>query len=759
MEKSSVTGYIKNYIYTTTESMYKVCVLVTPDDEEIIIVGNFPTLDEGLNYEFIGSYKTHPKYGKQFFVESYAKSKSFSRVGIISYLSSDKFYGVGEKMATSIVNALGVNCIEVILSDPKRLENVKGINKAKAGMIYDILKESYASEQVFIRLYDFGLSNKMIKRLYDAYGVGAANRIEENPYCLITDVEGFGFKKSDNLALNLGFSISDMRRIKAAIIYTLNYVCYQQGFTFLSHEQLVNSAKNLLGNNPEIEDSVFIEAIEILLNEKKLINEDNRYFDAYLHKCEVNCANRLVEISKNKKNLYEKKEVEKTLEYIEKTIEIKYTPLQREAIINALSSKLSVITGGPGTGKSTILKGILLVYAELNKMTIGSDELDYKVTLVAPTGRAAKRMTETTNFKATTIHKALGYDFTGSFTHDESNPLTCSLLVIDESSMLDVSLASSLFKAITNKCQIIMVGDSNQLPSVGPGNVLQDVMATQIFNVTKLNQIMRQASTSDIITLSHMILNEKVDYRIFSRKKEIYFYDYDAKEIINGIFKMLDSFIKSGGDIYSGIQILAPMYAGVAGIDAINEAIQKRYNHEEEKIIKRENKFFKKNDKVLQLKNDSELDIMNGDIGKIIDIVKKEDKEHLLIDFDGRIVTYPSSNLENLSLAYAISIHKSQGSEFDNVILPIIPSYNIMLRKKIIYTAVTRAKRKIIILGKLDSIEYSLHNGEYQRQTALHQRIDMQPKRNFLRIFDSSIPFDTLGEYDMEGITPYTFMD
>ena len=598
----------------------------------------------------------------------------------------------------------------------------------------------------------------MVKKLYDAYGNNAANKIEENPYFLIDEVEGFGFKKSDSLALNLGFKEDDIRRIKASILYTLNFVCYQQGFTFLTDEQLLNSAKKLLNDNPLISEQVFLDALKMLEEDNKIIKENDKYYDSYLYKCEEKVANKLLKISKDK-SPYKEEKVKKSLEYIESLISIKYTPLQKDAIINALSSKLSIITGGPGTGKSTILNGILMTYANMNNLSIGSDELDYKVTLVAPTGRAAKRMTETTNMKATTIHKALGYNYTGEFCHFENNPLMCSLLIIDEASMLDISIASSLFSSLSNKCQIILVGDANQLPSVGPGNLLADLISTSIFKTTRLNQIMRQANDSNIIALSHMILNEKIDYSIFSRKKDLFFYNYDAKDIIEGIYKILDNFIASGGNLHTQIQILVPMYAGVAGIDAINLAIQERYNKEEEKILKRELKLFKKNDKVLQLKNDAELDIMNGDIGRILDIIKIEDKDAMLIDFDGRVVTYYASNLDNLSLAYAISIHKSQGSEFDNVIMPVIPSYFIMLKKKIIYTAATRAKKKLIVLGKMESIESAIHRMDYQRQTSLYQRIELDKPSDIIQIFDLDIPFDTLGEYDMDGINPYTFMD
>ncbi len=754
-EKTIITGTIENYIYES-DSSYRVCEITLDNDESVVIVGSFPRLDEGLSYEFSGVYKEHPKYGKQFFVESYTKSDSFTKSGLLNYLSSGKFYGIGPKIASNIIDKLGLDCIKKIIEDENALDNIPSLTKPKAEALRELLKINYIKEQVYIKLYGFGLTTKMVNKLYDKYENKAANKIEENPYRLINEVEGFGFKKSDNLALNLGIAPNDIRRIKASLIYTLNYVCYQNGFTYLTKEQLINSAKSLI-TKVDINEIDFIDALCDLEMSKEIIVEDDRVFDYSLYNAERNVAEKLLKLNEIKPN-YKKDDVKKALDYVKGLVEIEYTPLQEDAIISSLSNKLSIITGGPGTGKSTILKGILLTYAKLLDVAITDDIFDYKVCMVSPTGRAAKRMAELTNHKATTIHKALGYNYTDNFTRDEYNPLSISLLIVDEVSMLDILLLQSLLKAIPNKCQIILIGDSNQLPSVGPGNVLADLLNSKLFKTTRLTQIMRQASDSDIIRLSNMVLQERINYSIFSNKKEIFFYDRETKDAIDGIYKILDNFISKGGDLYSDIQILAPMYAGVAGIDAINLAIQEKYN-KEDKLIVRDNKVFKKNDKVLQLKNDSMLDIMNGDIGKIVDIIKVDEKDALLIDFDGRIITYYASDLDNLTLAYAISVHKAQGSEFDNVIMPILPSYQIMLKKNLLYTAITRAKKRLIIIGKIDTFERSIHQALMNRQTSLYQRIENIPISQDNKIFDPEIPFDVFGEYDMEGITPYTFMD
>ena len=418
-ERKVVSGYISNYIYESQDSLYKVCELVQEDDTTLIIVGSFPHLEDGLSYEFVGKMKKHPKYGEQFFVESYSKSNSFSKEGLIHYLSSDKFYGIGPKLASNIVDELGLDCIDKILEDKEVLKKVYGMTKPKIEVLYQTLKDNYATEQVFIRLFGFGLTAKMVERLYSTYSVSAANKIEENPYCLITEVEGFGFKKCDNLALNLGMKRDDPKRLSAAIFYTLNQVCYQQGFTFLTEEQLINSVIRLLDN--EINSNDLKPILDDLVQNKKIILEDNKYFDAYLHKCEVKTAEAILRLAGGKLKKYPEEKVRDAIKYVEELLHIQYTPMQKEAIFTSILNKLSIITGGPGTGKSTILNGILNVYAKLNDLPVASDEFGYKVCMVAPTGRAAKRMAEATKYKASTIHKALGYNFDGDFSYNEDS--------------------------------------------------------------------------------------------------------------------------------------------------------------------------------------------------------------------------------------------------------------------------------------------------------------------------------------------------
>ncbi len=768
MDEIVVEGRIKNYIFTSNDSLYKVAKIITKDDDEVIIVGYFPLLQEELYYEFKGTFTFHTKYGDQLKVESFKKMDVNTKEGIVAYLSSEKFKGIGEKTATKIFEHLGPNCLKLIIDDPDALKDLSNFSKAKQQLLREQLISNRETEDIYVELYNYGLTPKMVSKLFEKYDTLALQKVKENPYRLIYEVDGFGFRKSDDLALNMGFKLNDSRRIAEGIIYALNYVCSEKGFTFLTDSQLVQSALPLLNKNIEQDDiSIKItledvqKQLEKLCNDKKLIKEENRVYVSYLYEAELECANKILlldEESKNEKK-YTAEKLNETLSLVEQNLNIEYMDLQKDAIFTAVNNKLTIITGGPGTGKTTIIKGLITTYSYLNNLDLDSDEIRNKILLIAPTGRAAKRMSEATRFDAYTIHRALGYNYEGYFTKDETDPLTYDLIIVDESSMIDIKLANALFKAIPKKTKIVMVGDENQLPSVSPGAVLHDLIESKVFKVIRLNKIMRQAEGSNIIKLATAIKEQRLSYDIFASKKQTFFYDADSQDVLKTIYDLINLFISKGGNLQTELQVLVPMYNGVAGIDSINKMIQEKFNNSDEIII-RSNRLFKVGDKVLQLQNEPELKIMNGDIGIIKAIKKEDDKESLLIDFDSLMVNYPASNLDSLTLAYAISIHKSQGSEYQSVIMPIVPSYYQMLKRNIIYTGVTRAKNKLIIIGKYQSLLQGVNSKDDLRQTSLTRRlvkIINNPKK-IIYINDPSIPFDTLGEINMENITPYSFM-
>lgn len=756
-----IKAKILNLVFEAEDSQYKILRGKT-DSEEIAITGYFPLLAPDLTYIFSGDFINHPKYGRQFKATSYQNIVDSSKEGIVSYLSSDIFKGIGEKTAERIYVALGDDAINIIIKNKDVLKGIKGLKKDKIDIIYDTIVSNRSIEDLYVKLYNYGLTPNMVNKLYSAYKDKTMDKIKSNPYALIHELSGFGFLKSDELAIKLGFSYHDKLRLEEGLIYTLSNVCNSYGFTFLTKKQLINSSLSLLNkNNP---DSPISEGeLEVVLNSIKsldLIKENDRYYIKYLYESELILSKSILEILQMKSKSYDETKILNALEDYEKTFDITYTKSQKEAILRSINSNISIITGGPGTGKTTIIKGILNILASLNKASIHDDVFFNKVLLCAPTGRAAKRLGESCGMSSSTIHKALGYNRDGLFTYDEINKLPYQIIIIDESSMIDINLAANLFKAISLNAKIFIVGDVDQLPSVGPGNFLADLINSSKIPVSHLYEIMRQAGDSDIIKISGMIKDRNLNFDIFKRRKEVFFYNADSKQVVEKILIFTENFINKGGNLLNDYQILVPMYSGVCGIDAINSAIQEKFN-DSLKFILYGDKKFKVNDKVLQLQNDPINEVMNGDIGIIKDIIKDDDKESLYIDFDSHMVKYEKKDLDNIKLAYAISIHKSQGMEYKNVILPIVSSYYIMLKRKLIYTAVSRAKEKLIIIGNYKSLTDGILKEEEKRQTTLEARLcnTLDLTKNIKYINDPEIPFDSLGEVGMEGITPYSFMD
>ncbi len=755
-----IIGDIVSTIFSNKDNNYKIFVVSDKDMNRYTLCGYVLDLHEDLTYEFLCEETNHPKYGKQYKVLSYQIQKDNSKEGIITYLSSNLFPGVGLISAEAIYDELGDDCLKLIEDDPSILDKVSKLSKNQKEIIYHKIIENRVIEEIFVNLYQIGLSPKMVMSLYDKYHENTLEIIQENPYRLIYDIEGFGFKKTDELAMKLGFEIDHLERLKALLVFTLINLSNQYGLTFLTLEQLLQSSYRYGLENTQLGLEILKPALKEVVAEGKIIVENERYYLPYLYHSELKIAKKINSILEMPKIKKKEALFDTLLNDFQRINDICFADEQKKAIVDAVSSRISIVTGGPGTGKTTIIQAILQIYCGLKGYSIYDDEAIGQVLLCAPTGKASKRMTEQTLFPASTIHKALGYNFENEFAFNEQNNLPHHLIVIDEASMIDTILASHLFDAISINAQVVIVGDVFQLPSIGPGALLKDLIDANKIPTTYLKTIFRQENGSSIVRFSEMIKNGQIDERIFNQRDLVY-HPCDllsASEVLKDVLVAEQNY---GYDLLDDIEILAPMYKGNMGIDYINRLISDVFNQNANYQINYKDKIFKENDKVIQLTNSSELKIMNGDLGvlenKSLMHFDDGDKEVYNIDFDGVRVKVLNKDFDNLNLAYAISIHKSQGSEFPVVIMPIFHSYYVMLKRKLLYTAATRAKEKLIIIGDLNALKMGLNTIEANRQTSLALRLNnVFDKRK--KIADPDIPFDYLGEENMEGITPYSFM-
>ena len=743
---------------------------------KMTVSGYFPKLVPQKNYRFTGQLIEHPKYGWQFQANAYDSVSVRGKSSLVHYLSSDIFEGIGQKTAERIVETLGENAVDVILRNRQSLDEVPKLSKKLADKLYATLVDQQGTEQVLAPLYGYDLSPRLVMKIFKKYQYQALEMIQENPYRLIDDIEGIGFIKADELAKRLGVSNDDPRRIRAALLYVIDQIAIQKGHTYVYHKQLLQSALQYLNQKSnQLLDYAQIEGqIEELIKKKKIYIEGDFLFIPLLVNSEKGIAQSILrlqeEVSKSETDIQD------SLNHLKEELAINYSPEQEEAIKMALTQPVSIITGGPGTGKTTVVQGILKAYAHLHNVTLdpnkyATSEKPFPIALAAPTGRAAKRMTETTGLKASTIHRLLGYGVDGVFQHDEFSQLEYDLIIIDESSMLDTLLAYQLFQSIKTGAQVILVGDDNQLPSVGPGQVLKDLIESHAIPLTRLLTVHRQAQDSSIISLAHAVKNHQLPPDLREKKPDRLYVE-SSHQKIPAYLKQIVSNAISKGYTANDVQVLVPMYRGDCGIDSLNLMLQEIFNPPDEEN-KREMVFgqrvFRIGDKVLQLANQPETGVMNGDVGEVIGISYKnenEDKEEKLIAcFDTKEVTYKKGDLQNLTHAYCVSVHKSQGSEYPIVILPMTHAYHVMLQKKLIYTAITRAKKSLIIIGEYSAFDKGVKNEGEERQTTLRLRFDLQKEQTlkenpFADYFkEHDIPFDYLDEEQLEGITPYDFMD
>lgn len=663
----------------------------------ITFTGYFHDLNEIDTYMFYGKLVTHEKYGEQFQVDGYERCMPEEKDSIVEFLTSGLFKGIGEAKAKKIVDVLGKDTLKIILETPDNLLLIPSISKKNVDTLHNKLKEYEASYETIMYLSDMGFSTKDSMIIYNTYKKDTKKVIEEDIYKLIEDINEIYFKKIDVIALKNGVKKDDLIRVKASLLYIMDEVSNTYGHSYYFREELLNYLPRVLGVN--ISNELFDECINKLVDDLKIIIKEDRFYLREMYEAETLIVKRFRLLNSNKEII--DKRLDSMILELEDFFDIKYNSCQLDAIKKSYMKDFLIITGGPGTGKTTIMKGIVELYRLMEKLSY--EKLNDKIALLAPTGRAAKRMSETTGMPASTIHRFLKWSRdTNKFQVNEYNRSKVEFVIIDEASMIDTYLMASLLKGISSNCKVILVGDDHQLPSVGPGQVLHDLIESHALQVVELTELYRQGIDSNIISLAYDIRNQSVNKDIFNVEDDLTFIECRDNEVIPNICEICNTYKDLN---YKKFQILAPMYKGLNGIDAINKNVQDIFNSKsrtkKEKVIGEFN--FREDDKVIQLTNMPDDNVYNGDIG-IIDRIQSSPKSEIHIDFDGNLVKYTPANFINFRSAYSISIHKAQGSEFDVVVIPIVNAYNKMLYQKLIYTGVTRAKKKLYIVGDFSAL-------------------------------------------------------
>ncbi|WP_025724845.1 SF1B family DNA helicase RecD2 [Acholeplasma granularum] len=746
----NITGFIKSYVYKNEDNGYTIAKIETKDGQNMTIVGYFPLLSEEIEYGFEGEFITHPRYGKQLKVINYKRLENATKTGLIRYLSSDTFSGIGPKTAEKIVDLLGLDAIDQILKDDSVLKPI--LNPIKRMRLKSELIAHQTEQTIFIKLLDLGLTSKIAAKLFKTYGDQTLDKLEADPYRLMYEIDGFGFIKSRDIAEKFNIEKTDIRSLKAAALYTLQVASMNDGDLYLNYDELMFKIRKILDV-----DVSFDHALKELIDERRIIEENGNYFTKPIYDYEIDIAKRILELKDYPSESIDTDLLKLMLSQISIQKSIDYTEKQIDAIITAMQNPITIITGGPGTGKTTLIDGLLNLYANYYKINLKSIEAKAEIALMAPTGRASKRMQELLNFNARTIHSHLGFDFESSNKDNYYEPLVQNLIIIDEASMIDIFLMRRLLMSIEVGTKIVIVGDEDQLPSVGPGYVLGDLIASNTLPVIRLNEIHRQAKDSHIVKLASSINNQNLQNDDLISYNDVTFYSGDGADIKRVILNQIAGALKKGYDLIEDIQVLIPQYKGELGIDIMNKEIQSRFNpfYKKSHSMKYLDKEYFQNDKVIQLQNDKDKGVMNGDIGIIKNITKNDKNQSIMeVSFDGVLVTYEQSELENLNLAYVISIHKSQGSEYKVVFLPIIKSYMHMLKKELIYTAITRAKQHLLILGDMRLLQYASNQLVEKRHTKLKQRLnETKSNSNLLNKDNSEVDND-----DLDNISPWDFM-
>lgn len=746
----TVKGYVDHIIYRNTDNGYTVLILIV-EEEELTCVGTFSDIVEGENIEAKGEYTDHPTYGRQFKVVSYEEKAPEDELAIERYLGSGAIKGIGIALAARIVRRFKEDTFRIIEEEPERLAEIKGISERKAMEIAEQVNEKKDLRQAMIFLQQYGIHTNLAVKIYNTYGLEIYSILTENPYRLADDIDGVGFRTADEIATRVGIRTDSDFRIRSGILYTLQ-LASGEGHTYLPLEELTQRASALLEVEPENIEPHYMN----LAMDRKIIMQQNdgitQIYATSFYYMEANSATMLKQLDIS----YEvgDEEIEARIHKIEKQTKMELDEHQVEAVKEAVRNGLLIITGGPGTGKTTTINTIIRYFE--------SEGLD--IFLAAPTGRAAKRMSETTGFEARTIHRMLeltggmvdetsaGSGMTAAaragagsngngmggagihFERNETNPLETDVIIVDEMSMVDISLMYALLKAVAAGTRLILVGDTNQLPSVGPGSVLKDIIDSDQFHTVKLTKIFRQASTSDIIVNAHKI-NRGERISLDNQSRDFFFLKrYDADKIINVTLQLIKQKLPKYVDAGEyDIQVLTPMRKGLLGVERLNQILQMYLNPPDKK--KREKEYgsmvFREGDKVMQVKNNYQMEweirtkyglcidkgtgIFNGDTGIIEEI--NDFAETMTISFDeGRMVEYSFKNLEELELAYAVTIHKSQGSEYPAVVIPLLTGPRMLMNRNLLYTAVTRAKKCVTIVGDENTFDMMVENNSEQKR-------------------------------------------
>ena len=733
----TITGYIDHIIFQNEENSYAVLALVTSDRDELICVGTFPGVDEGISLELEGEYVNHPSYGRQFKAHSFKEVVLQDVLSIERYLGSGAIKGVGEALARRIVKKFGDDTLRIMDEEPERLVEIKGISERIARQIASQVFEKRRLRDAFIFLQRYGISNKLAVKIYDEYKERLYSVIEQNPYQLAEDISGVGFKIADEIAQKVGISASSEYRVRCAVLYELSNAA-QEGNTYLPKDMLIQRCISLLGLSYDDISPL----IDNLIVDKKLVKKGESIYLSHYYYAELSCARMLfdLDISMDEEDvLKEMPKIESVIETVSKEEGLCLDELQKRAVVECVRHGITIVSGGPGTGKTTTINTIIRFF----------DEEGMDILLAAPTGRAAKRMQEATGYEARTIHRLLEVSKNQSeddtrtyFERNSENPLEADVIIIDEMSMVDINLFRALLDAVSVGTRLVMVGDVDQLPSVGPGQVLKDIIDSQQFNVVMLEKIFRQSGESDIVVNAHRI-NRGLEISLDNKSRDFFFLERnDAnviyKHMVQLITEKLPKYVEASS---FDIQVLTPMRKGMLGVETLNGILQQYLNPPDAQKAEYEyaDKLFREGDKVMQIKNNYQITweivgfhgikidegqgVYNGDTG-IIKMIDRYSQTVTVMYDENKRVDYAFSNLDELELAYAVTVHKSQGSEYPAVIIPILSGPRMLFNRNLLYTGVTRAKKCVTILGSRETLTEMIHNKrENDRFSGLRNRI------------------------------------